>query len=314
MDTAIYGLLPADRRSAKLNIMINNNHKIVSKNIINQDDYKKIAHLQNICSSYDNIFLKLELEFKMDNLSLFSGSSEHKSEFLYYIDDVLVGYAGMFSIGSMENAEITGMVHPDYRRQGIFTKIFSQVTKECGKRKLENILLLADNKSQSGNKFIQSVGGVYDTSEYQMELLKIKANGNDSSIILRPAQQQDLDELKRQDTLYFGVSGEESEDNKDKYVTYVIQLDEKIIGKIRVDYNDDIGFIYGFGILPDYRRKGYGRQSLIKTLEMIKSRGINKSALEVECKNASALNLYKSCGFVEKSVMNYYKYTIDYFK
>ena len=40
----------------------------------------------------------------------------------------------------------------------------------------------------------------------------------------------------------------------------MVELKEAIIGKIKVEYSDNSAFICGFGILPDFRCKGYGKQ------------------------------------------------------
>ena len=60
--------------------------------------------------------------------------------------------------------------------------------------------------------------------------------------------------------------------------------------------------------MPDFRGKGYGKAALKEAIRLINEKNIYEVGLDVECKNNTALNLYKSCGFEEKSVMNYYKY------
>jgi GNAT superfamily N-acetyltransferase len=42
------------------------------------------------------------------------------------------------------------------------------------------------------------------------------------------------------------------------------------IGKIKVEYSDNYAFIYGFGILPDSRGKGYGRAALFGLHSLIR--------------------------------------------
>ncbi|WP_367114841.1 GNAT family N-acetyltransferase [Clostridium sp.] len=52
------------------------------------------------------------------------------NEFLYYIDGVLIAYLGISSFGG-NNGEINGMTHPDFRRNGLFTKLFQLAIEEC---------------------------------------------------------------------------------------------------------------------------------------------------------------------------------------
>ena len=87
----------------------------------------------------------------------------------------------------------------------------------------------------------------------------------------------------------------------------MITLKSKVIGKIRTEIFGDEGFISGFGILPGYRGKGYGKQALKATVGILSKKGIRNVALEVDTQNKNALNLYKSCGFAEESATDYYE-------
>ncbi|WP_330654154.1 GNAT family N-acetyltransferase [Caproiciproducens sp. MSJ-32] len=64
----------------------------------------------------------------------------------------------------------------------------------------------------------------------------------------------------------------------------------------------------GFGITPEFRARGYGRQALSTILNLLNKEDIFWAELDVEVKNKGALKLYTSCGFKEESIMNYYEY------
>lgn len=144
---------------------------------------------------------------------------------------------------------------------------------------------------------------VYDNSPY-----------SDLSITLRQADKTDLMEIARQNAVYFNSTQESEASILDESMLhdgmYMIILKDTIIGKIFVEYDENSAFIYGFGILPEHRKKGYGRASLQTLLTIIKRKKPNEILLDVESKNRNALNLYKSLGFKEMSVMNYYEYMI----
>lgn len=88
----------------------------------------------------------------------------------------------------------------------------------------------------------------------------------------------------------------------------MVELDGTTIGKIAVEFDTASAFICGFGILPNFRGKGYGKAALKEALRMANQKDIHEIELDVESKNGTALNLYKACGFKEQSVMNYYKF------
>lgn len=287
------------------------NQEICLKEYINEKDYKEINALHEICSDNDKVNLKLELDYKLNMFKSSEIALNNINEFFYYVDETLVGYLGISCFGGYIG-EINGMTHPKWRRKGIFKKLFEIAAEECVKRKFHKILLLSDGKSNSGGDFIKAIGGKYDFSEYRMRRVSKTSTERIDSIRLRKAVKSDGREIGRQNALYFNDVEEietspEEEEILNEF-TYMVELEGNTIGKINIEYSEDYAFIYGFGILPDFRRKGYGKAALREALHLINEKNIYTVELDVECKNSTALNLYKDCGFVEKSIMNYYKY------
>lgn len=287
------------------------NQAICLKEYIDEKDYKEISNLHEICSDNDKVNLKLELDYK---LSMFKNSKigiRNVNEFFYYVNETLVGYLGISCFGG-DIGEINGITHPKWRRKGIFKKLFEIAAEECAKRKFHKTLLLSDGKSYSGGEFIKAVGGKYDFSEYRMRRVSTISPERIDSISLRKAVKSDEKEIGRQNSLYFN-DAHENESNVEEVDSfnesaYMVELEGKSIGKINIEFSDNYAFICGFGILPDFRGKGYGKAALREALHLINEKNIYTVELDVECKNSTALNLYKDCGFEEKSIMNYYKY------
>lgn len=309
------------------------NQSICLKEYISEKEYNHINQLQELCSSNDKVNLKLELDYKLNLYKNFKIGLKNINEFLYYVDEILVAYLGISSFGH-NIGEINGMTHPDWRRKGLFSKLFELAINECSKRKFNKIVLLTDGKSNSGTGFIKSKNGNYDFSEYRMKLINKVSLESINPINLRQAGKLDIKEIERQNTIFFN-NAEDNENSEDTNVednesfqnpnvkeiksslqeeevlnenTYMVELNGDVIGKINVEYNDNSAFIFGFGILPDFRGKGYGKAALKEALRLINEKNIDEIELDVECKNNTALNLYKACGFKEISVMNYYKY------
>ena len=283
---------------------------IVLKKYLNESDYAKINELKDICIKEDKINLKLELEYRMQVPKNYEKSLSDINEFLYYINNELVGYIGVSSFGG-NAAEINGMVHPTWRRKGIFTKLCNMAIEESKSRNFNEILLLCDEKSNKAIEFIKTIEGSYSFSECRMKRTCRDINENNKDIFLRKATNLDIKEIEKLNTVFFGdvsneqISPEDEEINN--IITYLIELDEKVIGKIKVEREEKKAFICGFGIYPEFRRKGYGRQALTETLNIINKDFIYDIGLDVAVENKKALNLYKSCGFEEKSLMNYYE-------
>lgn len=283
---------------------------IVLKKYLDENDVKLIRNLEDISLTEDNINLKLELEYRTEIKKDYNKSLNDVNEILYYLNDELIGYAGI-SAFSRNIAEINGMVHPNFRRKGIFTKIIEIALDECRKRNFKEILLLGDDKSVSAMKFIEKTKAIYSFSECRMTCLEWEVKEINNESIVVKATNKNAEDIDRLNTIFFGDVSSETilpeDEEKNNNITYFIKIDDKIIGKIKTSKEESSIYISGFGIIPEYRRKGHGRASLVKVLNKLKGESISKIELDVEITNKNALNLYKSCGFKEGSIMNYYR-------
>jgi mycothiol synthase len=278
------------------------------------------------CSHKDQITLKLELDYKLSDAVNTTDKTGIRdiNEFMYYDGEQLIGYIGICGFGGTSvPLEITGVVHPEYRRQGIFSKLHELVIAECRRRNAGSILVLCDKKSAPGQKFLEKVGAVYKYSEFEMylhdesyEIIEEQLRG----INFRKATNTDACEIAQQNTIYFGDRPEEEnedvsnrrillpEDEERRGMTiYLVEKDDRIIGKVHLQLINGIGGIYGLGVLPENRGKGFGRAILLNAIEKLKDAKATKIMLQVSAENATALSLYKSCGFQETSVMDYFE-------
>jgi ribosomal protein S18 acetylase RimI-like enzyme len=233
---------------------------------------------------------------------------------MYYDDDNLIGYIGICRFGG-NTLEVNGMVHPEYRRRGIFKTLFSLVKDEWYKRESQRLLLLCDHHSSSGLEFIRHSGNVtHDHSEYEMFLRSgskqdVKAN----NVGLKKAMNLDAKEIAWQNSVYFDKEYKEEdlllpeEEEKCGTSIYLAEVDNKVIGKVHLEVSEGNGGIYGLGVLPEYRNKGYGREILVRAIEKLKERNLKDIMLQVAVKNNRALNLYCSCGFEITSTMDYFE-------
>jgi ribosomal protein S18 acetylase RimI-like enzyme len=304
-------------QGSKGGVLINktiNEPWIKLKGCISHEDYDSINTLQMKCSQEDQITLKLELDYKYsDAVNNSKGGICDVNEFMYFDGKKLIGYIGICGFGGTSAPlEITGMVHPEYRRQGIFSKLYELVIAECRRRNAGSILFLCDNKSFPGQNFLKKVEAVYKFSEFEMylhdesiDMIEEQLRG----VSLRKATNEDACEVARQNMIYFGDRlQEEDEDVPGKGVLLPeAEKDGRIIGKVHLQMFNGIGGIYGLGVLPENRGKGFGRAILLNAIEKLKDEKAAMIMLQVAAENATALNLYKSCGFQEKSVMDYFE-------
>ncbi len=107
------------------------NQHIRLEQYITEKEYKEIGQLKDRCILEDKTNLKLELDYKLNRSRNFKIGLENINEFLYYVGDVLVAYLGISSFGGSNIGEINGTTHPDFRRKGLFKKLFDLAIDEC---------------------------------------------------------------------------------------------------------------------------------------------------------------------------------------
>ncbi|MFC5450468.1 GNAT family N-acetyltransferase [Paenibacillus aestuarii] len=280
-------------------------------------ELEAVRELWRVCNEAEQIDIKLNWS------TLSTRSPGITNDFLYYENDRVVGFLGIYSFLSTE-VEISGMVHPDARRKGIFSQLVQTAIAECKRRTIPKAIFINERGSASGKAFLSQLGARYSFSEYVMELQD--ADGANSTVplgedvTLRAAAKEDVDLLVKLNTSGFAMPEENAREyvmqtlEGDKERTWIAETgDEHVaIGKIgALVEGDGRAFIYGFCVLPEYRSKGLGRQILRHTIELLKSREQAKTVkLEVAVENEKALGLYESCGFQMLNANDYYEFLL----
>jgi len=311
------------------------NPRILLKEHLNDEEYAAIKTLEQECCLVDQTALKLELDYKLQvaRTGIEKDHIRFIDEFMYFSGSQLIGYIGIGSFGGPGSAlEITGMVHPEYRRRGVFSLLHALVVAECKRRNAKEILLLCDRESISGQAFLRRIGAEYKYSEYEMYLrgeFPVIREEQLCGIALRKATNADAHEIARQNAIYFGEeepsANAESEkdgqhvpneslllpedEEKRGMIIYLAQRQGEIVGKVHAESNSgDVGGIYGLGVLPAFRKKGFGRAILLSAIQKLQETGARAVMLQVAADNATALGLYESCGFRKTSTMDYFHF------
>jgi ribosomal protein S18 acetylase RimI-like enzyme len=277
-------------------------------------ELEEVRKLWEVCNSHDHIEIKLNWSTLSDR------PSGVTNDFLFYQNDRLVGFLAIYCFMSTE-VEISGVVHPEARRQGIFGQMVQTAIAECRRREVPKLIFINERGSESGKAFLTNLGATYSFSEYVMELQEQavetpQAMDLDNSIAIRLADAQDTELLVKLNMSGFNMSESDTREyvtqtiTGDKERTWIAELGEKRepIGKIGAMVEaEESGFIYGFCVVPAYRGKGYGRCILSQTITELKQLDhASFIKLEVSVENEKALGLYESCGFKTKNANDYY--------
>ena len=273
--------------------------------MLSTEQLQAIKGLQKVCEKHGGFQLKLNDEM------LENRDGPRHEDFFCYEDGQLVGFLGSYGFG--KKVELCGMVHPDYRRRGIFSKLLKMGLVEADKQGFDTILLNAPTDSQTGKEFLKNIPCSFKVAEYQMKWQQTELN-TDPAVTIRPSvSQEDFEAEVKLEVYGFGFSEKDAweynqrirENSGDHNL--IIEADGKTAGKMRVTEADGEAWIYGFVIFPELQGQGIGRRALSRVVKMEAQKGLSVF-LEVEARNAHALRLYESCGFRSYHSQDYYQY------
>lgn len=280
---------------------------LVATNALSENELRDVRVLAAQCNALEGLSLKLNLA---------PGSpGAPPTKFLYYAAGRLVGYAALFP-ATME-AELCGMVHPQYRRRGIGRALLDAATTACQRDCIVHLLLVCEESSRSGQGFVQAIRATRDFAELHLEM-----DADDvrppplARLGIREADIRDASSIARVVASAFGGDEErvrsrmEAELREAGSRHFVGLLGGQIIGSLKVYLGAGNAGIYAFGVLPEYRNSGYGRELLSGVIERMRAEGRARVYLEVDLDNDRARHLYRSVGFDE--ITTYVYYTVPF--
>lgn len=274
---------------------------------LNPIQLTQIQQLESVCNQFEALTMKLNW------MTLRDRPKDQGNDFLAYAAGQLVGHLALYGFNQRE-AEISAMVHPNHRRQGIFKQLVALANTELKTRSIPEMLFICEQSSASGKAGMQALAAHYELSEYKMRWQEPPTFSAGPSLLqLRPGQPEDIPELVRLDEICFGVSPEAAQrwlaqDLADpQRRLWVATLGPLKIGKINVWSSATETYISGFCIQPEYRGQGYGKTALTRVLEQLAAERHTQVVLEVACENEHALSLYQQCGFRTITAYDYYR-------
>lgn len=230
--------------------------------------------------------------------------------FALYDRDRLVSLIHLFypdySVG-----ELIGFTHPDYRRQGCFSGLLDCAADEADELGLSQVYVISDGRSTDTEHALNALGLDTEYTEYMLEK-SLTAQGLSDQHIPKASAFRDglsLAEVSAIDmtadifSRIFSISTAEAlsylkEIASDRRIRTFIFMDRNILlGQTQITMMDDMAYLSGFGIFPEFRRQGLALIFLHLLEKALAAEGITKLTLQVSSKNKPALSLYRKDGF-----------------
>ncbi|MFX3633900.1 MAG: GNAT family N-acetyltransferase [Candidatus Pristimantibacillus sp.] len=269
-----------------------------------KEQIEAILSLERQCKQYEQISISANIE----HLTMEDG--DHA--LLCYHDEKLIALLSWYTADGIQ-ANISGMVDPDYRRQGVFRSLLQRAKEDMKPLELQTLCCRIPAGSQSGFGFVQSLEASFNRSEYAMRLGHFISNEpRHSNLRLRLHEPQDFEFMVHCQSQAFGEPESWSREylnqtNQPSRSSYIAMLDDKNVGLIRINHIDQTTtFIHDFCILPSFQGKGIGQDVLSEAVGILMEEQYSHIRLSVVTENEIALNLYLRVGFEVTAENQYY--------
>jgi ribosomal protein S18 acetylase RimI-like enzyme len=281
------------------------NYKIIAFTYDSKEEIDEILLLEQKCKQHDQINLSAGIEH------LAKKNGDHA--LLCYFNKELVGLLSWYTSDGIV-ANINGMVHPEYRRKGVFSNLLQQAKVDMNQQGIKTLNYRFLKDSKSGFSFVKSLNVEFERSEYSMTFsnLQVKKYPCCLDLHLKPMQPQDFEFIVKCSSQAFGdletwTREYFSRTNEPSRKAYIAMIKNVSVGLIRINYTaKDTAVIHDFCILPSYQGKGIGQEVLTKTVSLLLEEQYKHIRLGVVTKNDRALNLYRKAGFEVISEFQYY--------
>jgi ribosomal protein S18 acetylase RimI-like enzyme len=285
---------------------------LFAKHCLTARELLEVEHLAALCNAREGLHLRL------DSTMLDLPTLPTDDLFLFYQHNMLLGSLLLDRYHSAMK-EVTGMVHPNFRRQGIFRALLVAASAECRHRGIRRLLFPCETSALSGQAFLRQQGARREFAEHRMVLGRFDPRvRSDAHLRVRTALRDDLADLALILAADFAGNREAARQHllrvferpNQRFAMAIYEHGEsgcaEPVGMLRVEELPTELGVYGFFVRPEYRGRGHGRQLLEETIANVRACSHKPVMLEVDTQNLHAFNLYRSLGFVIERTYEYY--------
>ena len=282
---------------------------IQATNTLNDHQLLEAKALIATCQNYDRTFRDPYLS------NMLNFDPNMPAFFLYYEKGELVGLLTVYA--DDQDVEVTILVHPNHRRQGIARALFTSFEKETASFPIRSVTFQTERIFLEHHPDFVSNWGLVEDEETETWLGKDRkpyplANVSNLEVLLADSSYQDqISQLKFQ-----AFSEEpESREVEDRYVAealkdpesrlYILLKNGQVIGTCTVDLSTNTNYFYGLAISELERGKGYGSYLAKSLVNQLIEQNDKEFQIAVEDCNVGAKRLYEKIGFVKQTQVVY---------
>lgn len=226
---------------------------------------------------------------------------------LLYHHQKLIGFLTVFFFYE-DACEVVLLIDPPHRKQGYARKLLQELFAELFIDKL-----IFSNPSGCNDAWLMTKGFSYKNSELEMQFhLNQKIPDFHFEGVLREALPQDIAHLSTIHKQCFEEQANKIEDriallfNDPDYKIMILEKEGIPIAKAHLWWQKKQYRLMDFGVLPEWRKQGFGAALLWKSLQYALIEKKHPLYLDVKEDNSEAIRLYHRFGFIVSNKVDYW--------
>ncbi len=209
-------------------------------------------------------------------------------------ENTLVGF---FSFLVLDNERYAEMLVGCSRDRQVYCEILTYLVQQLPEY---NVDFVFNPRNYLLRQLLVDRNAEFEEEAQKMILCTPALDGDTTGVELLSDQYADQYFAIHNQDIYW--TGERVAAAQDRFRTFLAIEEDKVVGYMDVTHSFEENEPFDLFVLPDFRRKGYGRKLLAKAIQMNAPKGM---MLLVEVDNEPAIRLYASVGFVKADGPNY---------
>ena len=261
---------------------------IQARNKLSQEELSEAKKLINCCQNYDGTYRDPYLS------NMLNFDPNMPAFFLYYEKGELVGLLTVYA--DDQDVEVTILVHPDHRRQGIACALFTSFERETAFFSICSVTFQTERVFLDRHPDFVSNWGLVEDEETETWLGKdrrpyqLAKLSNLEVLLADSSYQEQITQLKFQAF---------SEEHESREVVY------RYVAEALKDLSTNTNYFYGLAISELERGKGYGSYLAKSLVNQLIEQNDKEFQIAVEDSNVGAKRLYEKIGFVKQTQVVY---------
>jgi len=236
---------------------------------------------------------------------------------LYYKNKQLIGFAAVFFF-EYDNAEISLLVHPQYRKKGYGHTLLHTLLESIQKsRPVGNVNFSVPHGLNTDSLTAHKLQ--YQSSEYEMQFqIQHPVDIHLDSLDIRVATHADMQVLCLIDQTCFpkthpySMHRFETLLSREDHLIFVASYQNQMIGKAHLSWDKKAARLSDIAVLPTMQGQGFGKKIITYCLNQALKIPQSNITLSVETHNKNALNLYQHLGFQVINAIDYWEGLFKY--